>query len=157
VPDGGTSGERFAFHPIVEKLTTGGGGPTKFRLVRGYLGPGPSPNTVRLYPDLSLSKYVELSADSIHHVEDPPGSKLSPSWVWINADSSVTTNVSASHTLDSLFTGPIATNFLQRSVSQSRPIGLMADSVVGFCNTNTDIYCCPGRTEMLQCPTQGGC
>lgn len=147
-----------SFHPIVEKLAPTGAS-RELRILRGYLGPGSNATTVRVYSDLALTHFVEVPESAIHHVEPLGATKFSPSWVWVEATASVETKPRAVRSLDSLMAGRIATKYLPRAARFRSPAVAGAqplESDINFCQTQTDVWCCPGpNTGPLDCPTVG--
>src|SRR5215475_8542865 len=63
-----TALEGVEVHPLVGILEQRGEGPVEFN---GFLGTGDN-RTLRLYPDLSVSAWIEIPVDSVAHWERDP-------------------------------------------------------------------------------------
>lgn len=81
---------RFTPHPLVAKLTSGGGETGAIKLL-GYFG-GASEGLVKVYPSLDdLSTYYRIREGDILHVEDAAAEELphGGSAIWVQADARV--------------------------------------------------------------------
>ena len=88
---GDSGGAGIDPHPLVSEVVTDANYPPRLRVIRGYVGKSSQDDTVRVYLDVELRRFVDVPSNEIVHLERPSkrGHALAPDLLWVGEEAKI--------------------------------------------------------------------